>query len=658
LAGVLFGNFRSAELHTEAALTLLRHMPGYYATMHAHLLRALVLAAQLRDGVAGQQALSGELQLHTDWLAARAADQPVNFLHLLRLVQAESAWAQKDLWQASLAFDAALSLVETSERPWQRALITERAALFHLQQRMGHAGPSLLVRARDQYRAWGALGKVKAMEGAHAWLADVAPESDEAARSGARASGGVLPETLDLMGVLRASQALSSETSLERLTLRVTEVLAALTGATHVSVLSRHDEQWWLLAPGRGERSMPAHEAASLGLLSLAAVGYAERTGEALLVDDATRDERFARDAYFAGQSHCSLLVLPIASQGASRAMLLLENRLAHAAFNAQRLDAAMLIAGQLAVSLANVQLYETLEERVQARTRELRDTQAELVATARRAGMAEVANSVLHNVGNVLNSVNVSAVNVVGRMTQSKTLSLKRAMSLMNEHVGDLGRFLSHDDRGRTLPAYLNQLADALVQERDDVLAELDRLTRNVDHIKAIVANQQAHAGKSSLVEMVRPHDLIEEALHMSEREIAQHSVTALSRCEELPLLLLDKPRVLQILVNLLRNGAQAMGSVSVETRELVIEAGMAWGEDAEQLRIRVRDKGVGIASADLDRIFSHGFTTKKDGHGFGLHSSALAAMEMGGRLSVESDGPGCGATFTLKLPVSGRRN
>jgi C4-dicarboxylate-specific signal transduction histidine kinase len=312
-----------------------------------------------------------------------------------------------------------------------------------------------------------------------------------------------------------------------------------------------------------------------------------------------------------------------------------------------------MLIAGQLAVSLANAQLYESLERRVQARTRELEQMQAQLVSTARRAGMAEIANNVLHNVGNVLNSINVSASVVRRTMGNSRIEGLTRAVALMNEHAHELGSFLSDDPRGDALLGYLNELASALRAEREDALGDLDRLVRSVDHITYVVATQQSHAGPSSVLEMVRPEEVLEEALHLSAEIIGSCEVTVQRHYEDVPATALDKQRLVQILVNLISNAAQAMEGVPQSSRQLTLITNFVRDERGARLALRVQDAGEGIATENLTRIFAHGFTTRKSGHGFGLHSSALAALEMGGRLTVHSEGPGRGAVFTVELPV-----
>jgi signal transduction histidine kinase len=598
-----------------------------------------------------------QLRAARDWLAARAADQPENFLHLLHLVDGERAWALGDPWAAASAFDAAVQAVEARHRPWHRALISERAGLFHLAHGLGHAGRRLLTDARDGYAAWGAAAKVARMQQEHEFLRDGPPRTQARGsmdnRRSVRGSSAFSSDALDMVGVLRASQALSSETSLERLSARVSEVLESLSGATKVLVLSWHDAQWWLLAAAPGEAAIAVADAVQRRLLPLSAFAYAERTGQALIVDDAVADDRFARDPYFAGVPLCALLVAPIASQGATRAMLVLENRQGRSAFNAQRLDAVMLIAGQLAVSLANVQLYESLEQRVQARTRELQRTQAELVATARRAGKAEIANNVLHNVGNVLNSINVSASVLRGTLANSRVEGLTRAVGLINEHREDLGRFVASDPRGQKLLAYLNELVQALRDERTRALDDLDRLARSVDHVTYVVTAQQSHAGPSSVVESTHAHEVLEEALRLSAQTLEQGAVTVIRRYEHVPAMALDKQRLLQILVNLIGNAAQAMESVPEQQRELTLGIAMAQEATGHRLRITVQDRGEGIAPENLTRIFSHGFTTRAEGHGFGLHSCALAALEMGGTLTAHSEGAAKGAVFTVELPV-----
>ncbi|NWA01478.1 DAHL domain-containing protein [Pseudomonas gingeri] len=292
----------------------------------------------------------------------------------------------------------------------------------------------------------------------------------------------------------------------------------------------------------------------------------------------------------------------------------------------------------------------EYLEQRVEERTRELREAQSELVDTARHAGMAEIATNVLHNVGNVLNSVNISADLVARKLRASKALGLGRAVGLMNEHADDLGEFLTHDAKGKLLPGYLNQLVEAIATEQQSMADELGQLGKSVDHIKDIVSTQQSYAGVSSLEEPLHIGELLEDALRMNSGALTRHNVTVVRDYEEVPQVMADKHRMLLILINLISNAKQAMSSLSDRARKLTLQVRIVEGST---LHISVKDDGEGILPENMTRIFAHGFTTRKDGHGFGLHSCALAAIEMNGHLTAHSDGPGKGAVFTLELPL-----
>jgi signal transduction histidine kinase len=280
--------------------------------------------------------------------------------------------------------------------------------------------------------------------------------------------------------------------------------------------------------------------------------------------------------------------------------------------------------------------------------TQALQDAQGALVAGARDAGRAEIATNVLHNVGNVLNSVNVSAQLLVARLEASKMPGVARAAEMLDANKDDLGAYLTADARGKLLPRYLGELAKALQQERLELKEELQVLVRSVDHVKEVVATQQTHAGASSVLEPVLLTELVDDALRLDEDALKRAGVTVVRDFEEVPSAPLDKSRILQVLVNLISNARQAMTN-GTGTQRLTLRVRRA----GHELQVSAIDEGEGIAAEDLTRIFSHGFTTRRGGHGFGLHSAVLTATSMGGSLTAHSDGPGCGATFTLRLPL-----
>ncbi len=294
------------------------------------------------------------------------------------------------------------------------------------------------------------------------------------------------------------------------------------------------------------------------------------------------------------------------------------------------------------------VSIYD-MTERKRAEA-ELEKLHRQVIDASRQAGMAEVATGVLHDVGNVLNSVNVSSTLIAERLRSSKTANLSRIATLLHENESDLGGFMMNDRRGQTLPAYLSSLSDHVREERTQILGELESLTKNVDHIKDIIARQQSYAKVSGALETLSVDEIVEDAIRISIDALKRHHVEIDRNFEPLPPIPVDKHKVLQILINLINNAKHALDERGENGRRLTIEIGRNGGEFA---LICVSDNGIGIESEKLTEIFSHGYTTKSNGHGFGLHSSANAASEMGGSLTADSEGLGCGATFTLELPI-----
>ncbi|MHB8812175.1 MAG: PAS domain S-box protein [Steroidobacteraceae bacterium] len=311
-------------------------------------------------------------------------------------------------------------------------------------------------------------------------------------------------------------------------------------------------------------------------------------------------------------------------------------------------LSSARRIVGYAGQPLGALAVIEDITERRLAEA-ELERVHKQLLVASRQAGMAEVATNVLHNVGNVLNSVNVSANIVSERIKKSKCAGLARVAALLSEHAPDLTTFLT-GSQGKHLPVYLQELAADLVAERDVEIAELAVLRRNIEHIKEIVAMQQSYARRVGVIEMVDIRSLVEDSLRMNEGAFSRHGVTLVRDFQEVPLITVDKHKLLQILVNVIRNAKYACDESGSAEKRVTVRVRAANGT----MLIAVIDTGVGIPPENLERIFSHGFTTRKEGHGFGLHSCALAAKDLGGSLQGESAGPGQGATFTLTLPLT----
>ena len=281
----------------------------------------------------------------------------------------------------------------------------------------------------------------------------------------------------------------------------------------------------------------------------------------------------------------------------------------------------------------------------------ELNAAHRDLVEASRRAGQAEVATSVLHNVGNVLNSVIVSATLAIDRTRELRLNNVALTADLLRENRPTLGPFFETHPKGRMLIDYLPQLARSLEKERGTVVTELGMVVKHIEHIKEIITTQQNFAKSVGVFETVPFTELIEQAIALNADSLARHQVTLVREFTEVPPFPVDRHRVVQILVNLIRNAKDALkAGAPPADRRLAIEMSPT---GAGMVQVRVVDNGIGIAPENLTRIFQHGFTTRRDGHGFGLHSGALTARQLGGRLCVASEGRGRGAAFVLELPI-----
>ncbi|HYH94830.1 GAF domain-containing sensor histidine kinase [Hyalangium sp.] len=426
----------------------------------------------------------------------------------------------------------------------------------------------------------------------------------------------------DALSLVKAQQALSSEINLQKLVATLMSVaLQSAEAQRGALVLSQGDElqvKAVVDASSREARAVPRQPADQE--LPWTVLSYVRRTGEHVLVDDTSQPHPFSADPFFS-QSHArSLLCLPLTRNQRLHGLLYLENSLATGAFSPSRITLLQHLVSHAVISLENARLYsevqqaetalraanEALEVRVEERQRELKQAQARLVETARRVGMAEVASNVLHEVGNTLTSMVVFTEQMRDVLASSRVGRVEQVASLLEKNQTQLPDFLTQDPRGRNTVGYLWSLAGRLAKEQEALRESLTDMVGNVERVRSIVHLQQTYAKSTLLAEECELAEVVEEALRLQQSVLQQAGIQVTKELEPLP-------------------------------------------------RIRVEDNGQGIAPEARERLFSQGFSTRREGHGLGLHSSVLAAQLMGGQLTLESPGPGQGATATLMLPISG---
>lgn len=272
------------------------------------------------------------------------------------------------------------------------------------------------------------------------------------------------------------------------------------------------------------------------------------------------------------------------------------------------------------------------------------------LTDIARLAGKAEVATDILHNVGNVLNSINIGVEQVTGMVRNCAAKSLPDVVALLLEYRENLPDFFTKDPRGMKLPDYFARVADVLEKEREELQTELVSLSKNVGHVKAIVRMQQSHAVEKDLCERLYLEELIDEVLAIHAPQLAAEEIEVRREYEDIGAVVTYRHKVLQILINLVINAVDAVGQAEQEHKRITVRLAKL-GE--RRVQIEIADNGIGIAPNLLTKIFAYGFTTKVAQYGFGLHSAANMAKILKGTLSASSKGTGKGASFLLEIPV-----
>ncbi|QRK08232.1 AAA family ATPase [Archangium violaceum] len=644
------GAHEEAREAADTAAELVWSMIGGIFLREYGLYRALTLAACFEKATPReQQRLLEDIRRHQQQLAEWAENCPENFHAHERLVSAELARLEGRPDEATRAYEEAIRSARENGATHYMGLACELAANYWHTRQAPIVAHAFAREAHAAYKQWGALGKVQHLESQWPHLAFSESPKDAQTTSSTNST------RIDALTIVKAQQAVSSEIVLEKL---VTTLLGA-------AIENAGAQRGALLLPDGETLSVAAiSDASPDGELPWTLLAYVRRTREHVLIGDASKPHPFSSDEYLKRGGSRSVLCLPLLRQEQFSGALYLENNLATNAFSPARLALLGHIASQAAISIENARLYadvqrarmelrqanDALEQRVEERTRELQQAQARLVDTAREVGMAEIASNVLHNVGNVLTSAVINLEMMRKAVGSSRVGRLKQASALLLENREGLADFLTKDPRGSRLPDYLSAVADEMMREQMRLMEDMDAMGQHVEHIRAIVQVQQTYARTSLMTEECDLARLIDDALRIQLPALQRHGVTVHRTLSPVPRVHVDKHKVLQILINLISNAKHALDGVPEGKRNmwvrLAAEGGMA--------RIQVVDDGVGFAPEMKGKLFAHGFTTRKDGHGFGLHSSALAAQLLSGSLMLESEGPGKGAVATLELPFT----
>ena len=684
----LCGDFARAYELCEEAQKLLP-FSGAFVTRSEHSFCFSLTAAALHDEArpAQRAGLEAVLAAHHAELKAWAADCPPNFTSMELLVAAEAARIRGATLEALELYDRAIAAAADHGFTHIEALAAELAARFWHKRGKPDIGAIYLDRALHAYEIWGAFGKAADLRAAYG-LKGQHKATLPTALSTTLRSASEHGDAFDLATVLKASQALASEIVLDRLLAKMMGIILENAGAERAVLVLKSDDAFLVQgvkdSAEREARVMLGEPLARTVALSKGIANYVIRTASHVVLSDPGLHGNFRNDGYVRNRLPRSVLCAPIMHKSTLTGVLYLENNQVAGAFTPDRLEALNILMSQIAVSIENATLYaqreqqarsialantaltneigerkraeeelsrykDHLEDLVAKRTSELENAQGRLVDLSRRAGMAEVASGVLHNVGNVMNSVNVGA-NIAREAVRALPVErLESVCALLDENAERLGEFFSADPAGRKVQEYLRKLGQSLVTDKQRIHEEIDRVLHHLEHMKKVIAAQQSYAKVNGMTEVCTLQEIAEAAISISESGLRNHGIEVVRQFADVGPVLVDRHGIIQILINLISNAKHALKAKEAGNRVLTI----TMGEHENKLRLEVRDNGIGIPRDHLTKIFNHGFTTKKTGHGFGLHNCANAAQAMDGSLEALSAGPGAGATFVLCVPA-----
>jgi signal transduction histidine kinase len=682
------GDLSSAYELAQESESLLNFSAGFITVAEHNFYYSLTLVGLMESSDQEQRKrYEKQLDANQEQLNQWAEACPENFRHLYLLVSAERERIRGEPLAAMHLYDRAIEAASEQGFTNIEALASERAQRFWLQRHKPEFARVYRERALRAYEIWGAIGKLGDLQ---------ANNQFNAARTGRTPSTTSLTSStsdsrsaLDLAAVIKANQAISGEIVLERLLAILMNIIMESAGADTGSLILEHGRVFLVQASKKvGDdqptvmHSVPLDKADGL---SRGIVNYVIRTREHLLLDEPATYGGFRNEPYLQSQRPKSILCVPIIYKGNLTGVLYLENNLVAGAFTPDRLEALNLLVSQTAVSIENALLYskqkqqalaieqanvvlvkeiadrkraeqelsqyqDHLEELVKERTKELENAQGRLVDLSRRAGMAEVAAGVLHNVGNVMTSVNVGASTARNEVKALEFDGIRAVAELLRKNENDLANYLSNDPSGKKIRDYLEKLHDALSTDRISILDKMSSLIEHFDHMRKIIAAQQDYAVVGAVTEFCQLEEILETAVSIKETNLRNSGIEVVRDYAALPPILIDRHQLMQVLVNLISNAKHALEDGGADNK--IMELRLIRHGDS-RVSIEVEDNGSGISHENLTRIFNHGFTTRKKGHGFGLHNSAIAAQQMSGTLKAHSDGLGKGARFVLEIPV-----
>jgi PAS domain S-box-containing protein len=381
-----------------------RSLPRTWYLAISRTLRGIAAAAEARATPRGRRSRKLIATLAAD---AKQADrwtaQAGNFAHVAALLHGELAALRGDLNEATWCFEQARAHAAVQHNPIYEALASERLAVALLVH--GHERPAIgpLLDARDRYQYWGAFAKVAALEQQWPELGKRSSTTTRAIeRTSSASSNSTTSRAIDSATLLKASQTLAEDIRLEEVVARVMSIALENAGAQRGVLVLADEGKLALAAEASTESGTFTHLDNLIPLgratqkVAASILHWVERTGEAVVLENAGDDHRFQADPYLRAGGGFSILCLPFVKRGRLIGLLYLENRLSAGSFVPERLELLRLLAAQAASALENARLYADLRSS-EIRWRSLVEQLPDHVVLIDRKGELEYVNLGAH---------------------------------------------------------------------------------------------------------------------------------------------------------------------------------------------------------------------------------------------------------------------
>jgi signal transduction histidine kinase len=609
-----------------------------------------------------KEALLNRVNINQEKMRDWAHHAPMNFLHKFYLVEAEKAQVLGQHWQAAQLYDQAIKGARDNGFIQEEALAYELAAKFYLTQGMGAFAQTYMTEAHYAYTRWGAIAKVKDLEAKYSHLITKSSSAtritDTRKTTTSTTTTSNSGEALDLATVMKASQAISGEIMLDKLLASLMKILIENAGAQSGFLIlpsqseSGNDRANWVIQASGAVNDEQVTILQSIGidsvevstqmpLLSAAIVHYVIRTKENVVLNDAVHAGHFTQDAYILTKKPKSILCIPLLDRGNLSGILYLENNLTTDAFTPDRVELLKLLSAQVAISIANAQLYtnlqrfnENLEQLVQQRTTELSQALADLKATQNKLVESEKMSALGGLVAGVAHEINTP----VG-------IGITAASLLADKTT----EFFETYKSGQMKRSQLEKFLDTAMQSSSMVLSNLNRAADLIQSFKQVAVDQSTEEQRTFNLNQYLSEVLI--SLRPKLRT-THHQVKI--RGDEAIALYTYPGALSQIITNLVMNSL-IHAYLPQDAGHLVFD----FKQEHDQIIFEYSDDGKGIPKEHLSKIFDPFFTTNRGqgGSGLGLHIVYnLVTQKLNGTIECKSQ-MGVGTTFIIKLPSQVRK-